>query len=84
LYFHAVLPRAGRRVAEHRAGVPVGLHVESGLEDVLDDPEPLTGVDAEHLEQVAAPDVDEGEVIGADVDRDGKLVSCSHALNRTT
>src|SRR5262245_9922767 len=33
-----VLPRARRRVAPHRAGVPVLLHLVAGLKDVLDDP----------------------------------------------
>src|SRR5262245_37679509 len=64
-----VLPGAREGVAPDGPGVAVGLHLVAGLEDVLDDPEPLAALHLEHLELGAAADVDEGKLARADVDR---------------
>src|SRR5581483_8942826 len=52
--------------------VAVRLHLEAGLEHVLDDPEPLLLLHLDHLEEVAAPDLDEGQLVGTDVDGGGR------------
>ena len=73
-----VLPGARGRVAEDGTGVPVGLHLETGLEDVLDDPQPLFGLHLEHLELVAVADLDEGKIVGPDVECLGSCVKRCH------
>jgi hypothetical protein len=45
------------------------------LEHVLDDPKAFAFFDLEHFELVAVTDVDERQVIGAEVDRAGELLS---------
>jgi hypothetical protein len=47
-----------------------------GLEDVLHDPQPLFGLDLEHLQLVAVADLHEGEVVGSDVHRGRCFRSC--------
>ena len=58
-----VLPGPRRGVTVNRPGMLVGIHLVAVLEYVLDDPEPLGGLDLEHLELAAIADVDEGKVI---------------------
>src|SRR5690349_13590392 len=73
-----VFPGTRGRVAVHRAGVPVGLHLEARLEDVLHDPQPVGLVDLDHLELVSAADLDERQIVLADV-YGGRC--CAHRLS---
>ena len=63
--------------------MPVGLHLEAGHEDVLDDPEALALLDLDHLEVVAVTDVDERQLVGADVDSAGRGFDQGHEVPPT-